>query len=354
MRVLNYYFKFLFVLKLLLVSYSSIAADSSNLEKWNINPDHSEILFSVDYLLVSKVTGFFKSFSGAVLFDIKKSEPLHLKIDINSKSIFTNNQIRDGHLKSNNFFKVKRYPLITFVSEKVKSIDSTIFLVTGKLKIKQIVRRKTIKVKITEKKDDTWGFKSRFVSFNFHLERDKWDLDWNKSIKGNKLLVGNKVSIDGVIQLQPNHSETPTFKHMLPNTQYINLKDKLNQGEISSAQFEDYTKKFELNRINKKEINEKLKLESSLKVNKEKRKEHLSSDKSEEKNLLWKISFIIMVFFGCCSSILIPIHLKLLLSNKYKEKYQERGLLGFLTDIPVYILGFLYFTAVYIVGQGQF
>src|SRR5690606_18454961 len=93
MRHLTIFLFFLF-------SVSSFAAT------WVSNPDHSEILFQVPYMGVSEVTGRFNDFRAEVLMD-EDGPKGPLTVTITSASIDTGNKMRDGHLRSNDFFQAK-------------------------------------------------------------------------------------------------------------------------------------------------------------------------------------------------------------------------------------------------------
>src|SRR5579863_3118413 len=103
--------------------------------KWAIDPMHSEVQFKVKHLVISTVTGFFKSFSGeldAVNDDFEDSE-ISFALDIDS--IETNQSQRDEHLKSDLFFDAAKYPQITFKSTSFKKTDDDEFELVGDLTI---------------------------------------------------------------------------------------------------------------------------------------------------------------------------------------------------------------------------
>ena len=77
--------------------------------QWNIDPDHSNVGFSVSHLMVSHVKGNFNKYSGVI--DINDKDITKSKVD--GSSINTNVQKRDEHLKSADFFDVAKYPALT-------------------------------------------------------------------------------------------------------------------------------------------------------------------------------------------------------------------------------------------------
>src|SRR5262249_59464703 len=87
---------------------------------WNIDTTHSGIHFSVRHMVIAKVRGSFKAFSGAVQLDEQSPANSSVSVRIETASIHTAVDQRDGHLKSPDFFDVAKYPLITFDSTKVE------------------------------------------------------------------------------------------------------------------------------------------------------------------------------------------------------------------------------------------
>jgi polyisoprenoid-binding protein YceI len=330
---------------LFLIIFSSINVNAIESKKWKINSDHSELIFNVDYLLVSNVTGLFKSFLGDISFDEDGELPNLVEFIIFSESIFTNNDIRDGHLKSQKFFWTEKFPVIDFKSQSIKPKSPGKFVAKGLLKIKDLNKEVEVTISISNSVKDTWGYESKFITFETIINRNEWGLDWNKGLQGNKILVGSEVRVSGKFQIQPYQMKTPRSKHMLPNTKYINLRDQLKQGEITQKEFSKLSQsKNEASQNNNEKSNKAITLTyQNTNITKE------VTDKREE-TLLWRVCFWFMAFFGFCSSFFIPFHFKLMVSEKAKEKYNETGVIGFFTDIPMYILGILYFAAVYIVG----
>ena len=87
---------------------------------WDIDPVHSEVGFSVRHMAVSKVRGRFDKFEGVV---VTGEDPLSSTVTatIDATSINTNNEQRDGHIKSADFFEVETHPTWTFTTTGVKS-----------------------------------------------------------------------------------------------------------------------------------------------------------------------------------------------------------------------------------------
>ncbi|CAM4250703.1 hypothetical protein GILI108418_11925 [Gillisia limnaea] len=102
--------------------------------KWVIDPTHSEVTFKVKHLMISTATGNFKVFQGSVETETEEfTKVKNLKFKADVKSVNTNNEDRDTHLKSEDFFNVEKFSEIEFTSEKFDVAAGTI---EGKLTIK--------------------------------------------------------------------------------------------------------------------------------------------------------------------------------------------------------------------------
>src|ERR1700744_5329178 len=108
--------------------------------KWVIDPMHSEVQFKVKHLVISTVTGFFKSFEGALETENEDFEDADITFSLNIDSIDTNQSQRDEHLKSAEFFDAAQYPQITFKSTSFKKTDDDEYKLDGDLTIKGITK----------------------------------------------------------------------------------------------------------------------------------------------------------------------------------------------------------------------
>ncbi|MBV8389352.1 MAG: YceI family protein, partial [Mucilaginibacter sp.] len=84
--------------------------------KWSIDPMHSEVQFKVKHLVISTVSGFFKSFEGTVESENDNFEHAKIDFSIDIDSIDTKQTQRDEHLKSAEFFDAATHPHIKFHS----------------------------------------------------------------------------------------------------------------------------------------------------------------------------------------------------------------------------------------------
>ena len=104
---------------------------------WAIDPVHSSIGFSVRHLMVSKVRGTFEKFSGAIV--VAEDDTPSVTAEIAVDSIHTNNEQRDAHIKSADFFEVDKYPTATFASTGVRANGDN-YVLDGEFTLKGVTK----------------------------------------------------------------------------------------------------------------------------------------------------------------------------------------------------------------------
>ncbi|WP_298262971.1 YceI family protein [uncultured Lutibacter sp.] len=166
--------------------------------KWAIDPTHSEITFKVKHLMISNVKGEFKTFEGTIDGeDFTKSK---ISASIDASSISTNNDDRDTHLKSADFFEIESYPEITFVSKSIKKVDDDEFKLVGDLTIKGTTKEITLDTEFGGYMKDPYGNEKAGFSINGKLNRKDYGLNWNAALEAGGVMVGNEIKINAEVQ----------------------------------------------------------------------------------------------------------------------------------------------------------
>lgn len=186
------------VLLITLVIFNS----SAKSEKWIIDTAHSKVGFEISHLVISTVEGRFTGFKGSVMFDVK--DPLKgkagFKIDatIDSNTIDTSNDKRDKHLRSADFFDVKKNPKIRFVTKKVATTDGKYFKITGELTMAGKTKSVTLDTKYLGSVD---AYDVKRISFKAttRVKRSDFGLTWNDIVEAGPV-VGSEVEIEIRIQ----------------------------------------------------------------------------------------------------------------------------------------------------------
>ena len=126
---------------LLLTGVSALAQSSS----WTIDPNHSQVNFAIKHLEVSTVRGSISGVAGNVVWDEKNPSKSSVEATINTTTVSTNNEKRDGHLKSPDFFNVEKFPTMTFKSTSVTSANGKLQVV-GDLTLAGVTKSVTLDV----------------------------------------------------------------------------------------------------------------------------------------------------------------------------------------------------------------
>lgn len=118
----------------------SISAASFAQTKWSVDPMHSFVNFEVKHMGISFVDGSFKKFEGTV--DAAKPDLTDAKINftVDVNSISTDVEMRNNHLKTDDFFNAAKYPTMTFVSSSFKKGKGNDYELSGKLTIRDVTK----------------------------------------------------------------------------------------------------------------------------------------------------------------------------------------------------------------------
>ena len=160
--------------------------------KWNIEPTHSQVAFSVKHLGISTVRGTFGQLPGTI--DEENGTLLGAQADIDIASISTSQAGRDEHLRSADFFDVAKYPQAHFKLVKAdrNGVDLT---VTGDLTIRGVTKPVVLKGEIGGPAKDPWGNTKVSASLEGKISRAEWGLVWNQTLETGGLLVSDEVRL---------------------------------------------------------------------------------------------------------------------------------------------------------------
>lgn len=162
--------------------------------KWNLDPTHSEITFKVRHMMISNVKGSFTDFTSELESEDDTFKNVTVKTIIKTDSVNTNNADRDNHLKSEEFFNVATYPVITFESNSLNDE------ITGNLTINGITKPVTLDVEFGGINVDPWGNTKAGFSFEGKIKRSDFGLNWNAALEAGGVMVSDEVKIAGELQ----------------------------------------------------------------------------------------------------------------------------------------------------------
>ncbi|MDZ7292115.1 MAG: YceI family protein [candidate division KSB1 bacterium] len=163
-------------------------------EKYEIDVSHSNIIFTVRHMVIAKVSGKFTEFSGTILYDEKDLKKSSVDVRIKSASIDTENERRDTHLKSADFFDVGNHPEITFVSREIRKQNGG-FVAVGDLTMRGITRQIELPFTILGIIKDSWGNTRLGIEAGITLNRFDYDVKWDKKLDDGNLIVSKDVEV---------------------------------------------------------------------------------------------------------------------------------------------------------------
>lgn len=161
---------------------------------YTVDPVHSSITFSVKHLTISTVNGNFKKFTGTVAFNEGDLVNSKAEAALDVSSINTENDQRDGHLKSPDFFDAAKFPEIKFVSKLFTAIDGQ-YKLTGDLTMKGVTKEVSFPVSVNGPVKNPMGGEAIGLSGQLTINRQDYGVSFNKILDNGGVMVGNDVTV---------------------------------------------------------------------------------------------------------------------------------------------------------------
>jgi polyisoprenoid-binding protein YceI len=172
---------------------------------YELDPAHTHVGFQIRHL-VSKVSGQFNRFTGTLVYDPDSPSASSVETAIETASIDTNNEKRDGHLKSADFFDAEKHPTITFKSKSV-AVDGQKLTLAGDLTMHGVTKPVTLNGEIGGVIGDPGKRKAGF-SVTGTVNRKDFGIIWNKTLDNDSTLLGDDVAIQ--IDVEANEKAPAT------------------------------------------------------------------------------------------------------------------------------------------------
>lgn len=165
---------------------------------WSFDKTHSNIGFTVTHMVIAEVSGSFKD------TDIKVSSPSEdfngATIEFSAKvaSIDTQNEMRDNHLKGDDFFNAEKFPEIKFTGKLVKKGNT--YSADGKLTLRDVTKDVSFPVKYMGTIKTAQFTKAGF-KLSGTINRFDYNLKWDRKLETGGLVVGQEVQLSANIEL---------------------------------------------------------------------------------------------------------------------------------------------------------
>lgn len=169
--------------------------------KWALDPTHSEINFKIKHMMISNVTGSFTKFNVTAETDGDNFTNSKVSFSTDVNSINTNNEQRDGHLKSADFFDMEKYPQIKFEGTKFEKASEEEYALHGNLTIRDVTKPVSLKVDFGGIAKDPYGNIKAGFTLDGKINRKDFGLTWNAATEAGGLLVGEDLKVQAEIQL---------------------------------------------------------------------------------------------------------------------------------------------------------
>ncbi len=190
----NLVFSFLIVLTF---TFSAFAQST----EWKIDKAHTNVGFTVTHLVISDVTGRFNEVDGSIKSSDEDFDGAQVSIIIQTASIYTDNEKRDNHLRSGDFFNAEKNPEITFKSTSFKKIGDEKYEITGNLSMNGVTHEVVLDATLKGIIKDPWGGTRAGFKATTSVDRYNYNLTYNKALEAGGFLIGKTVDIEINLEL---------------------------------------------------------------------------------------------------------------------------------------------------------
>lgn len=169
--------------------------------KWVLDKSHSKVQFSVSHLVITDVVGQFKKYD--VNVETNGDDFTNAKIEFTAdvNSIDTENEARDKHLKSDDFFNAEKFPQIKFVGKKMEKVGDGKFKLIGDFTMRDVTKTITLDVLFRGIVKDPWGNTKAGFKVKGVINRFDYNLKWNNLMETGGAVVGKDVEITVDLEL---------------------------------------------------------------------------------------------------------------------------------------------------------
>ena len=170
--------------------------------RWVADPMHSEVQFKVKHLMITTVTGYFNKFSvEAESEDDQFNGASNIVFTADVNSISTNNEQRDTHLKSPDFFDVEKHDEIRFVGKSYENVGGNEYKLHGDLIVRDVTKPVTVDVEFGGTVVDPYGQTKAGFTVTGKISRKEFGLTWNAVTEAGSVVVSDEIRLQAEVQL---------------------------------------------------------------------------------------------------------------------------------------------------------
>ena len=160
-----------------------MGSTSTGSQTWTVDVAHANIGFAVRHTTISQVRSKFTRVKSSLQIPYGTAIPESIFVEIDAASL-------------EDFFDVKKYPILTFVSTAIQGADGRAFQVTGDLTLHGTTKAVTLPAQVEGQRTDPFGNRRIDYSAQFSIDRRDFGLSLNHALKPGGVLVGNEVDIE--------------------------------------------------------------------------------------------------------------------------------------------------------------
>ena len=163
--------------------------------KWVLDPMHSEVQFKIKHLVISTVTGSFTTFTGSMQSEGDTFENAKVEFSLDVESITTNQEQRDIHLRSEEFFDAVKFPHIKFESTSFVKESGDNYQLTGNLTMKDVTKPVTLEAEYGGSAVDFYGNHKAGFEVTGKVNRKDFGLTWGAVTEAGSIVLGDDVKL---------------------------------------------------------------------------------------------------------------------------------------------------------------
>ena len=168
---------------------------------YNIDPAHSEITFKVKHLMITNVSGGFSKFNATMKCKNEDFTDAVVEFEADVESVSTNQEQRDQHLLSDDFFNAEKFPKVIFKSTSVEKKSKDEYILHGNLTIRDITKNIALHVDYTGQIKDPWGQEKVGFEITGKISRKDFGLKWNAVTEAGGIVVSDDVRLHMNVQM---------------------------------------------------------------------------------------------------------------------------------------------------------
>jgi polyisoprenoid-binding protein YceI len=177
--------------------------------KWSADPMHSEIHFKAKHLMITTVTGKLTDYSITAETDGDDFTTARIHFSAKVDSINTGQEMRDTHLKSDDFFNAAQFPEIKFDSTQLKKVSGDNFKLEGNLTIRDVTKKIELDVEFEGIALDPYGNSKTGWEIKGKVSRKDFNLKWNAVTEAGTIMVADEIKIEATVQLVKHQVAEP-------------------------------------------------------------------------------------------------------------------------------------------------